>query len=130
MMPSEPLAARLRPATLAAVVGQVAVVGPQGLLTQLVAQQTPVSIIFWGPPGVGKTTLARLYAQAFGADFVPLSAVSAGVAEIRAEVKAAESVQALGRQTVLFIDEIHRFNKAQQDALLPHVESGLFVLVG
>jgi len=127
---NEPLAARLRPQTLAAVVGQTAVVGPQGLLTQLVAQQTPASVIFWGPPGVGKTTLARLYAQAFAADFVPLSAVTAGVAEIRAAVKAAESVQGLGCRTVLFLDEIHRFNKAQQDALLPHVESGLLVLVG
>jgi putative ATPase len=130
MRAAEPLAARLRPQTLAEVVGQTAVVGPQGLLTQWVAQQTPVSVIFWGPPGVGKTTLARLYAQAFGADFVPLSAVAAGVAEIRAAVKAAEAVQGLGRRTVLFIDEIHRFNKAQQDALLPHVESGLLVLVG
>jgi putative ATPase len=129
-MAHKPLAARLRPQSLAEVVGQPAAVGESGLLSKLVAAQTPSSLIFWGPPGVGKTTLARLYAQAFAADFVPLSAVSAGVAEIRATVKTAETVQALGRRTMLFIDEIHRFNKAQQDALLPHVESGLFTLIG
>ncbi len=126
----EPLAARLRPRHLHEVVGQPAAVGPDGLLSKLVAAQTPASVLFWGPPGVGKTTLAQVYAQAFGADFMPLSAVSAGVSDIRAAVKAAATVQHLGRRTVLFIDEIHRFNKAQQDALLPDVESGLIILVG
>ncbi len=129
-MVMEPLAARLRPQTLAAVVGQKNVVGPQGVLSQLVAKGTPVSVLLWGPPGVGKTTLARLYAQAFKADFQQLSAVTAGVAEIRAAVASAQAVQPLGQPTVLFIDEIHRFNKGQQDALLPHVESGLLTLIG
>lgn len=127
---SEPLAARLRPQSLAEVRGQRSVVGPDGVLSKLVAAGTPVSLIFWGPPGVGKTTLARLYAQAFEADFVALSAVTAGVADIRAAVTAAETVRTLGRPTVMFLDEIHRFNKGQQDALLPHVEAGLLTLVG
>ncbi len=126
----EPLAARLRPRSLAGVLGQAGAVGPQGLLSQLVAAKTPLSVILWGPPGVGKTTLAHLYAQAFGADVVALSAVTAGVAELRAAVKAAEQARPLGRPTVLFLDEIHRFNKAQQDVLLPHLETGLLTLVG
>ena len=127
---TEPLAARLRPRSLAEVVGQRAVVGPDGLLTKLVAGGRPVSILLWGPPGVGKTTLARAYAQAFKADFQMLSAVTAGVADIRAVVQGAQTLQNLQQPTVLFIDEIHRFNKGQQDALLPHVESGLLTLVG
>lgn len=127
---SQPLAARLRPATLAQVEGQGHVTGPDGLLTRLIESQNPASLIFWGPPGVGKTTLARLYAQAFGARFVGLSAVLAGLADVRAVVAEAQAAQGAGQRTVLFVDEIHRFNKGQQDAFLPHVESGLLVLVG
>lgn len=125
-----PLAERLRPQTLEAVVGQEGVAGKDGVLTQLIAAGTPHSVIFWGPPGTGKTTLARLYAQAFGAHFVQLSAVLAGVADIRTTVAEAERNAETGMRTVLFVDEIHRFNKAQQDAFLPHVESGLITLVG
>lgn len=130
MKPSEPLAARLRPRTLHDVVGQPTAVGEGGLLSKLVAQGVPVSVLLWGPPGVGKTTLARAYAAALKADVQQLSAVTAGVAEIRSAVAGAEKIKALGQPTVLFIDEIHRFNKAQQDALLPHVESGLITLIG
>ncbi|MBI1309165.1 MAG: AAA family ATPase [Proteobacteria bacterium] len=126
----EPLAARLRPKTLGEVVGQEKLVGEDGLLTRLIAAGVPQSVIFWGPPGCGKTTLARLYAQAFGAEFVQLSAVLAGVGDIREIVAEAEGLRAAGKRVVVFVDEIHRFNKAQQDSLLPHVESGLLVLVG
>lgn len=126
----QPLAARLRPTRLDDVAGQEHLLGPQGLLTRLVAAGVPQSVIFWGPPGCGKTTLARLYAQAFGAEFVPLSAVLAGVADIRTVVAQAQALQGQGKRVVVFVDEIHRFNKAQQDSLLPHAESGLLVLVG
>ena len=126
----EPLAARLRPQTLAEVVGQEHLVGEDGVLTRLMAAGVPQSVIFWGPPGCGKTTLARLYAQAFGAEFVQISAVLAGVADVRKVVDEARHSQSMGKRTVLFVDEIHRFTKAQQDAFLPHVESGLLVLVG
>ncbi|RYG59140.1 MAG: replication-associated recombination protein A [Alphaproteobacteria bacterium] len=127
---SEPLAARLRPQTLAEVVGQAHLVGEDGVLTRLMAAGVPQSVVFWGPPGCGKTTLARLYAQAFGADFVQISAVLAGVADVRKVVEEAKHAQSMGRRTVLFVDEIHRFTKSQQDAFLPHVEGGLLVLVG
>lgn len=127
---AEPLAARLRPRTLSEVVGQEALVGEGGVLTRLMAAGVPQSVIFWGPPGSGKTTLARLYAQAFGAEFVQISAVLAGVADVRRVVDEAKQMAGSGRRTVLFVDEIHRFTKAQQDAFLPHVESGLLVLVG
>jgi putative ATPase len=126
----EPLAARLRPRTLSEVVGQEDLVGEDGVLTRLMAGGVPQSVIFWGPPGCGKTTLARLYAQAFGADFVQISAVLAGVADVRRVVDEAKMAAGAGRKTVLFVDEIHRFTKAQQDAFLPHVESGLLVLIG
>lgn len=130
-----PLAERLRPQRLEDVAGQQHLVGHggaghDGLLTRLIAAGVPQSVIFWGPPGCGKTTLARLYANAFRADFVQLSAVLAGVADVRKVVAEAEAAQAAGRRTVLFVDEIHRFTKAQQDAFLPHVERGLLVLVG
>jgi putative ATPase len=128
--PLPPLAERLRPQTLSEVVGQPALVGEEGLLTRLVAAHVPQSLIFWGPPGSGKTTLARLYAQAFEAEFVPLSAVTAGVGDVRSVVEEAKVRQGAGRRTVVFLDEIHRFTRAQQDVLLPHVESGLFTLLG
>ncbi len=126
----EPLAARLRPKRLEDVVGQAHLVGDEGILSRLMAAGVPQSVIFWGPPGCGKTTLARLYAQAFGAEFVQISAVLAGVADVRKVVDEARHTQSMGQRTVLFVDEIHRFTKAQQDAFLPHVESGLLVLVG
>lgn len=129
-MVGEPLAARLRPQTLGEVVGQRHLVGPDGVLTRLMAAGVPQSVIFWGPPGCGKTTLARLYAQAFGAEFIQISAVLAGVADVRKVVEEAKADQSVGKRTVLFVDEIHRFTKSQQDAFLPHVESGLLVLVG
>jgi len=128
--PPAPLAERLRPQTLADVVGQQHLVGEEGVLTRLMNAGTPQSIILWGPPGSGKTTLARLYAAAFGARFVQVSAVLAGVAELREIVAQAKDDAAMGTRTVLFVDEIHRFNKSQQDAFLPHVESGLLTLVG
>lgn len=128
--PTQPLAARLRPQSLDEVAGQEHLTGKDGLLARLIAAQTPQSLILWGPPGCGKTTLALLYAKAFGADFVQISAVLAGVADVRRVVEQAQVVAGLGRKTVLFVDEIHRFNKAQQDAFLPHVESGLLTLVG
>lgn len=127
---TRPLAERLRPKRLEDVAGQQHLVGPEGIVTRLVAAGVPQSLILWGPPGSGKTTLAKLYAQAFSADFVQLSAVLSGVADLRKVVEMAQDVANLGRRTMLFVDEIHRFNKAQQDAFLPHVESGLLTLIG
>jgi putative ATPase len=125
-----PLAARMRPKTLAEFVGQEQVVGEGRALRRAIESDSVPSLILWGPPGSGKTTLAEVIAHATGADFVAISAVSAGVADLRAVVADAQAARKLGRRTVLFIDEIHRFNKAQQDALLPHVEAGTVVLVG
>jgi putative ATPase len=126
--PNAPLAERMRPRSLSEVVGQDHLTAPDRLLGRIVAGATFPSLIFWGPPGSGKTTLARILARSHGAGFVPMSAVSAGVKEIRRTVDLARSHKA--HRTVLFLDEIHRFNKAQQDALLPHVESGLLILIG
>lgn len=125
-----PLAERLRPQKLQDVIGQDHLIGPDKILTRLVKQQTPANLIFWGPPGTGKTTLARILAQAFKADFTELSAVTASKKDIEQVIIRARQNWNLKTRTLLFVDEIHRFNKAQQDAFLPHVESGLITLIG
>lgn len=125
-----PLAERMRPQTLDEVVGQNAIIGEGKILTEIVKKGEPVNLIFWGPPGTGKTTLARILAKEYQADFVELSAVTAGKKDIEAVVERARTNWNLKTRTVLFVDEIHRFNKAQQDAFLPHVESGLIILIG
>jgi putative ATPase len=126
-----PLAERLRPATLDQVIGQQHLLGPGKPLRVAFESKQPHSMILWGPPGVGKTTLARLMAQGFHAEFIALSAVLSGVKDIREAVERAQLLQVTsGRPTILFVDEVHRFNKSQQDAFLPHVESGLFTFIG
>ncbi|MCL6596397.1 MAG: replication-associated recombination protein A [Firmicutes bacterium] len=125
-----PLAARMRPRTLGEFEGQEAAVGPDTALMRAVAAGEMPSLILWGPPGCGKTTLAGLLAQAWGARLVALSAVSAGVADVRRVVEEARAGARRGERTVLFLDEIHRFSRAQQDAILPHVENGVIRLVG
>jgi len=129
--PPPPLAARMRPRTLDEFVGQQHLVGKGRLLWRaLQARRLFSSMIFWGPPGSGKTTLARVIARVLDCQFAGLSAVMSGVADLRKVVEEARTWQARGRRTVVLIDEIHRFNKAQQDALLPHVEEGLLTLIG
>ena len=128
--PAPPLAEALRPATIEEVIGQSHLLGPGKPLNLVFRSGKPHSMILWGPPGVGKTTLARLTANAFGCEFIALSAVLSGVKDIRAAIEQAEHYLAGGKHTILFIDEIHRFNKSQQDALLPFVESGLVTLIG
>ena len=125
-----PLAERLRPKTLDEVIGQRHLLGPGMPLRVAFDAGRLSSMILWGPPGVGKTTLARLMAGAFDAQFIAISAVLGGVKEIREAVERAQVAAAQGRRTVVFVDEVHRFNKSQQDAFLPHVEAGLFTFIG
>ena len=125
-----PLAERMRPQKLSEVVGQDDIIGEGKILTEIVKKQEPVNIIFWGPPGTGKTTLARIIAKEFKADFIEISAVTSGKKDVEKIVEHAKQNWNLKIRTVLFVDEIHRFNKAQQDAFLPHVESGLITLIG
>ena len=125
-----PLAEQMRPTTLDEVIGQTHIVGDDGLLRQIVEKKQPTSLILWGPPGTGKTTLARIVASELEADFVEISAVVAGKKDVLAVVERAKQNWNLKQRTILFVDEIHRFNKAQQDAFLPHVESGLITLIG
>jgi putative ATPase len=129
--PAAPLADALRPQSLDEVVGQRHLLGPGKPLRLAFESGKPHSMILWGPPGSGKTTLARLMAKAFDAEFIALSAVLSGVKDIREAVQTAEhTLEKNGRRTILFVDEVHRFNKAQQDAFLPYVEKGLFTFVG
>lgn len=125
-----PLAERMRPTCLSDVLGQDEIIGDGKILTEIVRKQEPVNLIFWGPPGTGKTTLARILAKELDADFVELSAVTAHKSDVEAVVERAKQNWNLKIRTLLFVDEIHRFNKAQQDAFLPHVESGLITLIG
>ena len=125
-----PLAEQLRPRTPDEVIGQTHLMGPGKPLRLAFESGQPHSLILWGPPGVGKTTLARLMAHAFAADFIALSAVLSGVKEIREAIARAEDNKVRGLRTILFVDEVHRFNKSQQDAFLPFVESGLVTLIG
>ncbi|MBZ0097368.1 MAG: replication-associated recombination protein A [Sulfuricella sp.] len=129
--PGAPLAERLRPQTLDEVIGQSHLLGPGKPLRLAFESKKLHSMILWGPPGVGKTTIARLTAQAFDADFIALSAVLSGVKDIREAIDRAQlNLQQYGRHTILFVDEVHRFNKAQQDAFLPFVEQGLVTFIG
>lgn len=125
-----PLAEEMRPKNLDEVIGQAHLLGGGGILRKIVDQRQPTSLIFWGPPGTGKTTLARIVASEVEAEFVELSAVTSGKKDVERVVEHARQNWNLRIRTVLFVDEIHRFNKAQQDAFLPHVESGLITLIG
>jgi putative ATPase len=127
---NRPLAERMRPETLDDVVGQTHLLQQGQIVRQIIERKQPTSLILWGPPGSGKTTLARIIARETGAEFVEISAVTAGKADITRAVLNAQASQRLGMRTILFVDEIHRFNKAQQDTLLPHVEDGTLVLIG
>ncbi|MCA9349693.1 AAA family ATPase, partial [Candidatus Saccharibacteria bacterium] len=125
-----PLAEKLRPKSIDEIVGQGHLVGEQGLIRGLIRADKLTSMIFWGPPGSGKTTLARVIADTYRAEFIEVSAVSMGKAEVRQAIDQALQSKNLGRQTILFVDEIHRFNKAQQDAFLPYVEDGTLTFIG
>lgn len=126
----EPLASRLRPTSLEEYVGQKHLVSPGKILWQLIQHDKIPSMIFWGPPGVGKTTLARIIAHSTQSAFIDFSAVTSGIKDIKAVMKEAEQKRAMGLKTIVFVDEIHRFNKAQQDAFLPYVERGSIILIG
>ncbi len=127
---SQPLAARLRPRDLTEYIGQRHLLGEGKILRRLIEADTISSMIFWGPPGVGKTTLARIIANHTRSRFIDFSAVTSGIKEIRAVMEQAENARRFGERTILFVDEIHRFNKAQQDAFLPYVERGSIILIG
>ena len=127
---ASPLASRLRPETLDTFVGQKHLLGKGKILRQLIDQDTISSMIFWGPPGVGKTTLASIIAKRTNAEFINFSAVTSGIKEIKEVMARAERSRQMGIRTVVFVDEIHRFNKAQQDAFLPYVEKGSIILIG
>src|SRR6186997_2817020 len=126
---SSPLAERLRPRTLDEIVGQEHLLGPGKPLRTAIERDRVPSMILWGPPGVGKTTIAQIIAKMTKSDFVPFSAVTSGIKEIKEVMAAAERAYRSGRRTILFVDEIHRFNKTQQDAFLPHVERGSVILI-
>jgi putative ATPase len=129
-MDNRPLAERQRPEDLADIVGQEHLVGAGKIIREIIENKQPTSLILWGPPGSGKTTLARIIANQTGAEFVELSAVTSGKADVVKVIERAGQNRRLGMQTILFVDEIHRFNKAQQDAFLPHVEDGTITLIG
>jgi putative ATPase len=127
---NRPLAERMRPEQLSEVLGQEHLVSAGKIIHEIIAREQPTSLILWGPPGSGKTTLARIIARETGAEFVELSAVTSGKADVMKTIERAEQNRRLGMTTILFVDEIHRFNKAQQDAFLPHVEDGTIILIG
>lgn len=129
-MDTRPLAERMRPETLEQVLGQAHLTETGKIIHEIIERKQPTSLILWGPPGSGKTTLARIIARETGAEFVELSAVTAGKADVLKVIERAEQNRRLAMTTILFVDEIHRFNKAQQDAFLPHVEDGTIVLIG
>ena len=129
-MDNRPLAERRRPEKLKDVVGQAHLVATGKIIHEIITNKQPTSLILWGPPGIGKTTLARIIARETGAEFVELSAVTSGKADVVKVIERAAQNRRLGMQTILFVDEIHRFNKAQQDAFLPHVEDGTLILIG
>ncbi|MGF7228765.1 MAG: replication-associated recombination protein A [Candidatus Saccharibacteria bacterium] len=129
-MDHQPLAERLRPDTLDRVIGQEHLIAHGKIIREIITHKQPTSLILWGPPGSGKTTLARIIARETEAEFIELSAVTSGKADVTKVIEHAKGNQRLGMRTILFVDEIHRFNKAQQDAFLPHVEDGTIILIG
>src|SRR5262252_1957211 len=126
----QPLAERMRPRTLGDFIGQEKLLGPGKPLRVQIESDNLGSMLFWGPPGCGKTTLARIIARLTKSEYIPFSAVLAGIKEIKEVMAKAEGVRRYGRRTIVFVDEMHRFNRAQQDAFLPHVEAGNILLIG